>query len=170
MKIKVLYSRYIMYQNGKLYDIAKQKYLKLNNKNQYNIIVNDEVKTKSLKTLYRKAFKKEYCVDRIKSLKGEEWRYISYDNRYLISNKGRVKSYCGYNAIILKPNKKKNGYLEVIIRGKHKYIHRLVAEAFIENPQNLETIDHLDFIRDNNEVSNLRYLSRADNSKRKKKK
>lgn len=170
MKMQILYLRYIMYSNGKLYDIEKQKYLKLNSRNQYSIIVNDEVKVISLKRLYRKAFKKEYCIDNIKTLRGEKWKYISYDNRYLISNKGRVKSYCGYNAIILKPNKKKNGYLEVMIGGKHKYIHRLVAEAFIKNPQNLDTIDHLDFVRDNNDVKNLRYLSRADNAKRKQKK
>ena len=170
MKKQILYLRYIMYSNGKLYDIEKQKYLKLNSRNQYSIIVNDEVKVISLKRLYRKAFKKEYCIDNIKTLRGEKWKYISYDNRYLISNKGRVKSYCGYNAIILKPNKKKNGYLEVMIGGKHKYIHRLVAEAFIKNPQNLDTIDHLDFVRDNNDVKNLRYLSRADNAKRKQKK
>lgn len=170
MKKQILYLRYIMYSNGKLYDVEKQKYLKLNSRNQYSIIVNDEVKVISLKRLYRKAFKKEYCIDNIKTLRGEKWKYISYDNRYLISNKGRVKSYCGYNAIILKPNKKKNGYLEVMIGGKHKYIHRLVAEAFIKNPQNLDTIDHLDFVRDNNDVKNLRYLSRADNAKRKQKK
>ena len=56
-----------------------------------------------------------------------------------------------------------------MIKGKHKYCHRLTAEAFIENKDNLDTVDHLDFIRTNNDISNLRYLSRADNSKRKRK-
>ena len=170
MKIQIIYFRYIVYENGKIYDIEKQEYLKHDKKWRYTIIINGEAVKKSQKVLYRKAYGKEFCIDKIKNLKGEQWKQIDYDNRYFISSKGRVKSYCGYNAIILKPQKKKNGYLEVMIRGKHKYIHRLVAEAFIENKYNLDTVDHLDFIRDNNDLLNLRYLSRADNARRKKNK
>ena len=47
-----------------------------------------------------------------------------------------------------------------------KYIHRLVALEFIENPNNLSDIDHIDNNKRNNNVTNLRWLSHADNCNR----
>lgn len=44
-------------------------------------------------------------------------------------------------------------------------VHRLVAEAFISNPGNLETVDHIDNDKENNEHTNLRWVSRVDNVK-----
>jgi hypothetical protein len=56
----------------------------------------------TLKKLYRKVFSKEFCIDEIIDFPGEEWREIDgTDGRYLVSNCGRVKSLCGYYAIIL---------------------------------------------------------------------
>lgn len=46
------------------------------------------------------------------------------------------------------------------------YVHRLVAETFIENPENLSEIDHIDKNKENNNVSNLRWYSRAANAAR----
>lgn len=46
------------------------------------------------------------------------------------------------------------------------YVHRLVAEAFIENPENLPDIDHIDENKENNVVSNLRWSTRAANMER----
>ena len=48
---------------------------------------------------------------------------------------------------------------------KH-YVHRLVAEAFIPNPENLSDVDHIDCVKSNNHVSNLRWSSRDDNMAR----
>lgn len=68
----------------------------------------------SYKKLYRQVFNKEYCIDNIKNLNGEEWKEISGTNgKYYISNYGRVKSYCGYNARLMIPQERKNGYLSV---------------------------------------------------------
>lgn len=167
--ITIIFNRYVISSEAVVYDLEKKKRILPNNKYQFNLIIDGERKKISLKRLYRLAFNEEYCIDNIENLKDEQWKQYSFDDRYYISNKGRIKSYCKYNAIILKQQTKKNGYLEVMIKGKHKYCHRLTAEAFIENKDNLDTVDHLDFIRTNNDISNLRYLSRADNSKRKRK-
>lgn len=88
----------------------------------------------SLKKLYRKAYNKEFCIDNISNLSGEEWKEIQGTNgKYYISNCGRVKSLCKYTAQILQPYQKYNGYLVVKINGKNTMIHRLVAFAFCDN-------------------------------------
>lgn len=47
-----------------------------------------------------------------------------------------------------------------------KYVHRAVATAFLPNPQNYKTVDHIDNNRLNNHVSNLEWVSYAENNKR----
>lgn len=123
----------------------------------------------SYKKLYRQVFNKEYCIDNIKNLNGEEWKEISGTNgKYYISNYGRVKSYCGYTARLMIPQERKNGYLSVQINGKHKKIHRLVATAFCENKYNEQEkieIHHLDTNKKNNNYKNLTILSIAEHRK-----
>ena len=78
----------------------------------------------SLKMLYRFVFKKEFCYDKIADLFCEKWKPIeNTSGKYFISNYGRVKSYCGYNAKLLQPYKQSNGYLEVKINKKNYKIH-----------------------------------------------
>lgn len=110
--------------------------------------------------------------DRIKDLSGEEWKSIEgYDEKYLISNYGRVKSLKKHKAILLRQQMNNKGYYRVALckKGKMKYVltHRLVAEAFVENddPTEKNTVDHIDANKQNNCSSNLRWLSLADNVK-----
>lgn len=110
----------------------------------------------------------------------EEWKDIKdYENLYQISNLGRVKSLgktiidsSGRKRIIkeriLKGGKDDKGYLYVCLckDGIHKYIkvHRLVAETFIPNPNNLPCVDHINTIRDDNRVENLRWVTYEENN------
>ena len=108
----------------------------------------------------------------------EEWKAIAgYEGLYEVSNLGRIKSLSridsrGYkrNEKILKLNKDSGGYLKVSLykNGKPKQylVHRLVAQAFIPNPNNLPEINHKinDFEhRSDNRVENLEWCTRDYN-------
>lgn len=89
---------------------------------------------------------------------------VGYEGLYQVSNLGNVKS-LGNNKTrkdkILKPAKHSKGYLIVCLskQGKHKLhkIHRLVAQAFIQNPNNYQQINHKDENPANNQVNNLEW-------------
>jgi hypothetical protein len=66
----------------------------------------------------------------------------------------------------LKPWPNMFGYLTIKIDNKATLLHRLLAQSFIPNPLNLETVDHIDNNKLNNDLSNLRWLSREDNAGR----
>lgn len=94
----------------------------------------------------------------------EEWRDIEgYQGIYQVSNFGRVKSLKFGKEKILRPRKTRNGYLRVNLCKNEKlkgyYIHRLIATAFIPNPMNLPTVNHIDEDKTNNNVTNLEWMN-----------
>lgn len=100
----------------------------------------------------------------------EEWRKIEgYDN-YLISNFGKVKN---DNTKILLKTHIKNGYCAVPLlrynKGKRYFIHRLIGNAFIQNPKNLPFINHKNQKRDDNRIENLEWVTNIENSQSKNK-
>lgn len=93
----------------------------------------------------------------------EVWKDVKgYEGLYQVSNWGRVKRITNNNRV-LKPYKVKKGYLNVVLskNGKAKTfrVHRLVALAFLPNPDSLPEINHKDEKKDNNNVDNLEWCS-----------
>lgn len=95
----------------------------------------------------------------------EEWKQVQGYENYEISNQGRIRNRAGH---ILKPYTKPDGYVCIKLSKndirKHFRIHRLVAQAFIPNPENKEFVDHINGIRNDNRVENLRWCTRSENN------
>ena len=86
------------------------------------------------------------------------------DNKYEITTEGQIISYLRYpNGKVLKPHVSENGYLTTTIKqyGKFKsyYIHRLVAQIFIPNPENLPYVNHKSEDRTDNRMENLEWCT-----------
>lgn len=103
----------------------------------------------------------------------EVWKDIpDFDNLYQISSWGRVKSLrsgsgCEFEQILL-PRKTYKGYLTVSAcingaRTRNRLIHRLVAKAFLENPENKPQVNHKDLNKENNNLSNLEWVTHMEN-------
>lgn len=94
----------------------------------------------------------------------EEWREIKgFNGKYFVSNLGNVLSLVYRKARILKPQDA-NGYNYVNLAGKHQKVHRLVANAFLLNPDNKPLVHHKDGNKRNNVVSNLDFATYKENT------
>lgn len=96
--------------------------------------------------------------------KNEEWRAVpGYEGRYEISNHGNVKSLffkrIAYVSCFTKPNDYKCVTLYKNGKRQNLYIHRLVAQAFIPNPNNFSQVNHIDENKSNNCVNNLEWCT-----------
>ena len=99
----------------------------------------------------------------------EIWRDIEgYEGLYQVSNMGNVKSLKFGKEKILRLRKDKGNYLYVGLykngKGKNYYVHRLVAETFIQKIAGKDFVDHINGIRDDNRIDNLRWCTSKENS------
>lgn len=104
------------------------------------------------------------------------WKDIlNYNGDYQVSDTGLVKSVSrkGHDGRelgekLLRPYKMPNGYMTVCLRkdGKTKrhYVHRLVCDAFVDNPKHLPVVNHVDGDKSNNNVDNLEWVSYSCNN------
>ena len=105
----------------------------------------------------------------LEDMEGEIWKDIEgFEKKYQISNMGRVKSLrCGKERI-LKQSFDGNGYLKVGLTkdGKIKTFttHKLVAITFIKNIEDKPCVDHINTIKTDNRVENLRFVTHKENS------
>lgn len=112
----------------------------------------------------------------------EKWRaVIGYEGLYEVSNLGNIRSVDKVSRMpcngeratkvvkgkLLKPYESGNGYFKIALvkdgKSRKHFVHRIVADAFLQNPGNCSVVNHIDFNRRNNKVDNLEWCSQREN-------
>ena len=115
-----------------------------------------------------------YTPTKVEVLEGEKWKpVVGFEELYAVSSKGRVASlqYHGKPSFSIMSLINVGGYPAVKIRNSKTgfaqtlKVHRLLAEAFIPNPEGKPCIDHIDTNTANNNVENLRWVTELENQR-----
>jgi hypothetical protein len=160
------FENYLISSMGRFYNTTsrfkeeKDKYINLDKNNKITVRNKDKKTTLNVNVLMKKYFTEEK--------EGEIWKQIGNSN-YSVSNYGNVKNH--KKDVLLKNDKDFYNYIRIqlMIDGKPKnyLVHRLVAEAFIPNPDNLPEVHHIDKNCKNNNIDNLRWVTNLENTQSK---
>ena len=106
-------------------------------------------------------------IEKVNPMHAEVWKDVDgFEGHYQVSNHGRVRS-IKKEILVLKGEYQHNGYKRVRLwkdgRQQHKLIHRLVAMAFLQNPNNYSDVNHIDEDKTNNHVTNLQWCTHLYN-------
>jgi hypothetical protein len=95
----------------------------------------------------------------------EDWRALREYPEYEVSTLGRVRN--AKKGSIRTPDINSKGYARLRLVRQHKiirkFVHRLVAETYLENPENKEMVDHINGDHKDNRLCNLRWTTRSEN-------
>ena len=98
----------------------------------------------------------------------EQWRIIDFASNYEVSNTGFIRNKT--TKYILKGRETFNGYLQVSLKideknkFMNKYVHRLVAQFWLENINDKKEVNHIDGNKKNNNMTNLEWVTAKENS------
>lgn len=105
----------------------------------------------------------EMDIIRSISLCGEHWKQAKgFSSNYYVSNMGRILSTKYRNAKrveVMRPALDQNGYYRTVMDGKTVKVHRIVAENWLENPNRLPFVNHINCITTDNQVENLEFCT-----------
>ena len=152
---------YSINKNGDVYSYKRDKFLTptayKNRSAEHNYVAlskNGKKYKPRIHKLIKQTFTEKKELVGFKKIKG-------YEESYLINIKGDI--YSNYTGKFLSPAVGKIGYWVVALRNKTHYLHRLIAEHFIPNPDERPCINHKDGNKANNSIDNLEWCTHREN-------